>query len=252
MAANLNNVLEAVKALDAKDRYKVAMALFAAPAEKAKKVRDPNTPKKEMGPNNFVGFQHRIVMPHIKVLAVEEGISEEDRKHLADIPTRSDIASMLWKSVAAADRETITLEQVRETFGRWKVAPPERKPKAEKPTTADAVAARPKRTLTDEQKAKMKAGKEAAKARKAAEAAGGGAAPIPALAESEPEEEVEAVELVDWEHDFGTGAKLYKRLNYEGGIYIYEAESRKYLGAYVEKTNKLKKSVADPLAPEDD
>jgi hypothetical protein len=164
---------------------------------------------------------------------------------------------MLWKTVAAADRETITLEQVRETFGRWKGAPPERKPKAEKPA---AGAEKPKRVLTDEQKAKMKAGRDAAKAKREAEKGAPAAEkpkPTAAPAVAAPSEDVteseeEAVELVDWEHNFGTGAKLYKRLNYEGGVYVYDHESREYLGYYMEKTNKLKKSVADPLAVEDD
>jgi hypothetical protein len=111
-----------------------------------------------------------------------------------------------------------------------------------------AVAARPKRVLTDEQKAKMKAGREAAKARKAAEAAGGAPADAPAPPESEAE--TEEVELIDWEHDFGEGMKTYKRLNHDGMIYIFTTE-KEYMGAYVEKTNKLKKSIPNPLAAAD-
>jgi len=118
------------------------------------------------------------------------------------------------------------------------------------------IEAKPKRVLTDEQKAKMKAGREAAKARKAAEADAAAAGGVPALAAApggglDLEEEV-PVQLVDWEHDFGTGAKLYKLLSYEGQDYIYDHATREYLGAYMKKTNKLKKTVADPLAPEDD
>jgi hypothetical protein len=134
-------------------------------------------------------------------------------------------------------------------------AKPAKKTRARKAKAEEGAAEKPKRVLTDEQKAKMKAGREAAKARKAAEAAAAAAvAPAPAPAEkenSDAEEEV-PVELVDWEHDFGTGSKLYKLLSYEGMEYVYDHESREYLGAYVKKTNKLKKSVPNPLEPEED
>ena len=56
------------------------------------------------------------------------------------------------------------------------------------------------------------------------------------------------VKLIEWEHDFGKGAQKYKRLDYEGMTYIYDNVTRDYMGAYIEKTNKLKKTVADPLA----
>jgi hypothetical protein len=59
-------------------------------------------------------------------------------------------------------------------------------------------------------------------------------------------EEVE-VEMVDWAHDFGDGMKTYKRIDYEGISYIYDMETRRYLGAYIARTNKLKKSIPDPL-----
>lgn len=45
---------------------------------------------------------------------------------------------------------------------------------------------KPKRVITDEQKAKMKAGREAAKARKDAEKAAAAGAPVPAAAEAAP------------------------------------------------------------------
>jgi hypothetical protein len=100
----------------------------------------------------------------------------------------------------------------------------------------------------------MAAGRAAARERKAAEK--GAAAPAvekPAVtaAPAEPETEVVEVHLVDWEHDFGTGSRTYKRLDDDGMTYIYDYETRKYLGAYVEKTNKLKPSVPDPLAADD-
>jgi Spy/CpxP family protein refolding chaperone len=141
--------------------------------------------------------------------------------------------------------------------GGGEPAKPAKKPRAAKAKTEDGAegAEKPKRVLTDEQKAKMKAGREAAKARKAAEADAAAAGGVPALAAAPGGgldlEEV-PVELVDWEHDFGTGAKLYKLLSYEGTDYVYDHESREYLGAYVKKTNKIKKSMPNPLSSEED
>jgi hypothetical protein len=251
----VNAVLEAVKALDAKDRYKVAMALFAgAPAEKAKKVKDPEAPKKEMGANNFVGFLAQQVRPHIRAMLATEGISAEDAKLLNASVNHTQIAKMVWDVVPADSRNAITLEQVRTAFASWKLNPPAPKPKAE----AKPAGEKPKRVMTDEMKAKLKAGREAAKARKAggapAPAPAPGAPLAPAVApapeedEDEDEEEVPVpVVMADWEHDFGTGKQTYKRLDFEGIAYIF-SQDKEYLGAYIEKTNKLKKSVPNPLA----
>ena len=131
---------------------------------------------------------------------------------------------------------------------------------AEKETDGAAAApaeekpAKPKRVLSEEQKAKMKAGREAAKARKAgvvAEEVKPAEAQIHPNSASVEEEDEVPVQMVNWEHDFGEGSKTYKRLDYEGRTYIYNHETRVYLGAYVEKTNKLKK-LPDPLVGEED
>lgn len=153
------------------------------------------------------------------------------------------------KAKMKAGREAAKARKLAEAGGAAGGAPaPAPEPKAEKP----------KRVLTDEMKAKMKAGREAAKAKKAGGAAGGGAAVAagpPALGpmaagpldfEENEDEEPMPVVLVNWDHDFGLGMKTYKRLDHEGMAYIY-TQDREYLGAYIEKTKKLKKSVADPL-----
>ena len=147
------------------------------------------------------------------------------------------------KAKMKAGREAAKAKRDAEKAAAGEEPKPKRTPKA---AVEGAVAARPKRVLTDEQKAKMKAGREAAKARKAA---GGAPADAPAPAESETETE-EEVELIDWEHDFGEGMQTYKRLNHDGMVYIFTTE-KEYLGAYVEKTNKLKKSIPNPLAAAD-
>jgi hypothetical protein len=252
----VNAVLEAVKALDAKDRYKVAMALFAAaPAEKAKKTKNPDAPAKPMGANNFVGFLAQQVRPHIRAILATEGISAEDAKLLNASVNHTQIAKMVWDVVPADSRNAITREQVETAFASWKLNPPAPKPKPE----AKPAAEKPKRVMTDEMKAKLKAGREAAKAKKAGAPAPAPAvavpapapavpAPAPVEAEEDDEEEDEEVpvELVNWDHDFGTGVQTYKRLNFEGMTYVY-SQDKEYLGAYIEKTNKLKKSVPNPL-----
>jgi hypothetical protein len=251
----VNAVLEAVKALDAKDRYKVAMALFAAApaekAEKAKKTKNPDAPAKPMGANNFVGFLAQQVRPHIRAILATEGISAEDAKLLNASVNHTQIAKMVWDVVPADSRNVITREQVETAFASWKLNPPAPKPKAE----AKPVAEKPKRVMTDEMKAKLKAGREAARAKKAGGAAAAAApapAPVAAVPAPAPEEEDEEAEeevpvaLVDWDHDFGTGVQTYRRLDFEGMTYVF-SQDKEYLGAYIEKTNKLKKSVPNPL-----
>jgi hypothetical protein len=174
--------------------------------------------------------------------AVEEGAEPKPKRVLTDEQ----------KAKMKAGREAAKTKRDAEKAAVGEEPKPKRAPKA-----AEEGAEKPKRVLTDEQKAKMKAGREAAKARKAAEASAKAAADeaggVPALAaapaeyESESEEEVE---LIDWEHDFGEGMQTYKRLNHDGMVYIFTTE-KEYLGAYVEKTNKLKKSIPNPLAAAD-
>jgi hypothetical protein len=141
-----------------------------------------------------------------------------------------------------------------------------KKPRAKKAAAGGDDAAGEKKPsnrkpMTEEHKAAMKAGRERKKAEKAAAGGGGAAAPpappAPAPAAAAPEEDEEdeeevPVHLVDWENDFGEGVKAYKRLDYEGRTYVYELETKKYLGAYVKKSNTLKPSIPDPLVPEDD
>jgi hypothetical protein len=157
-------------------------------------------------------------------------------------------------AAAPAEKPKRTLsDEQKAKMAAGRAAARERKAAAA-PEAAGEKPAKPKRVLTDEQKAKMAAGRAAARERKAAEKANAVPAAAPAVekpAAAAEEPEVVEVHLVDWEHDFGTGSRTYKRLDDEGMTYIYDHETRKYLGAYVEKTNKLKPSVPDPLAADD-
>lgn len=89
--------------------------------------------------------------------------------------------------------------------------------------------ANPKRVLTEEHKAKMKLGRDIAKARRDAE-------------NSE-----QTIQLEDWRHNFGDGSKLYKLLYYDGASYVYDHKSHNYLGAFIVNTNSLDSSVPLPL-----
>jgi hypothetical protein len=60
-----------------------------------------------------------------------------------------------------------------------------------------------------------------------------------------------AVEEYKWEHDFGTGVKTYGRMDDTDGMsYIYDGTTGAYLGAYMEKTNKLNPKIPDPCVAE--
>ena len=118
-------------------------------------------------------------------------------------------------------------------------------------------------------KAVAKAAYEKAKAKKAAEKAAGIVAPAaaptvaaptvaaPAVAApatvAAPASAVIAVEEVScdpyiWEHNFGKGNLAYERIDFDGVAYIYEADTKTYLGVFQETTNSLDLSIPDPTA----
>jgi hypothetical protein len=216
------DVLEEVKQLAPEEQQKLAKEVLGQ--FKTKKTKKPSADGEER-PKRVISEEQKA-----KMKAGREAYLE--RKRAAAASDDSDAAEekpkkpRAKKAAAAAEGE-------------------EKKPSNRKP-------------MTEEHKAAMKAGRERKKAEKAA---GGAPAPAeekpappvapPAAAPEEDEEEV-PVHLVDWENDFGEGAKTYKRLDYEGRTYVYELETKKYLGAYVKKSNTLKPSIPDPLVPEDD
>jgi hypothetical protein len=233
-------MLEASKAFTNEQRYEVAMQLLTTlggwlggKARKGRKLKDPNTPKREVKADSYVSFVNHHVLPHLVALSERPGLSEADVKQFKSASCRTQIGSALWTTVKDnADRlaafESITQKKVEDAYKIWKANPPE--PKQKKTKTTD-----------DE------TGEEAPKPKRAPKKKAEAPAPAPVAVPAEEVEEV-PVKLVEWEHDFGKGSKTYKRLDYEGMTYVYDNESREYLGAYVEKTNKLKKAVADPLA----
>jgi len=140
-------------------------------------------------------------------------------------------------------------------------APKVIKPKVVKPKVEKVA----KPVLSEEEKeakkkAAAKASYEKTKAKKAAEKAAAAAAAAPAAAAAAPTATVAApaaavaaVEEVScdpyaWTHDFGKGERVYERIDFDSVAYIYEADSKAYLGVWDEKTNTLDLSIADPTA----
>jgi len=166
------------------------------------------------------------------------------------------------------------------------VSKPPKEPKAPKPPKAPkepkikVPKAKKLDGMTDEEKkahfqaraAKAAASRAANKAAKAAEPAGTDAAAAQSdMIDLEMEDQFEeiataldttpadaapgvegvAVEEYKWEHDFGTGVKTYGRMDDTDGMsYIYDGTTGAYLGAYMEKTNKLNPKIPDPCVAE--
>jgi hypothetical protein len=248
-------MLEAAKAFTNEQRYEMAMDLLTAlggwlggKAHRGRKQKDPNAPKREVKADSYVNFVNHHVLPHLVTLSGKAGLEEAEVKQLKSASCRTQIGSALWTTVKdSEDRiaafETITLKKVEDAYKIWKANPPAPKAKAD-------PAEKPKRGKKDEDAGAAGGGAAAAaaaeKPKRIAKKKAEAPPPEPAPEDEEGVEEI-PVKLVEWEHDFGKGAQTYKRLDYEGMTYIYTAD-KKYLGAYIEKTNKLKSSVADPLA----
>jgi hypothetical protein len=54
----------------------------------------------------------------------------------------------------------------------------------------------------------------------------------------------------EWKHNFGTGMTAYERVNHEGMAFLYDLETKDYLGAYDEKANAIDASVENPFEDE--
>jgi hypothetical protein len=236
-------ILEATKAFTNEQRYEMAMNLLTAlggwlgKGRKSRKPKDPSAPKREVKEDSYVSFVNHHVLPHLVTLSEKPGLDDAEVKQLKSASCRTQIGSVLWQEVKDSENrlaafETITVKKIQDAYTAWKANPPAPKPK--KAAAAGAAGG-------DSDGEKPKRGRKPSAKKAAAPAV---VAPD-ADADDEETEEV-AVTMVDWEHDFGKGAQKFKRMDYEGMTYIYDM-SRKYLGAYVEKTNKLKPSVKNPL-----
>jgi hypothetical protein len=71
---------------------------------------------------------------------------------------------------------------------------------------------------------------------------------VPAPAEKVYIDEEVSVAPYEFYYDFGRGSRLYERINFEGIGYLYEASTKEYLGAIVDRNGKLSLNtyVPDP------
>jgi hypothetical protein len=212
---------------------------------KVKKVRDPDAPKKEATWWVKRTCEVRDVLKDVIAAENTERKSRGENALPAIVAVR--VASMLRDAGKLTKDDMPSHDDILATWTSFLASPPETKPKPVK--KSDSSEPKPvkepkvKKVLTDDEKA---AKKEAAAAKKAAKKEAAVAPPAPEpVAEADAETEVAPYE---WKFNFGKGEMTYERLDYEGKAYIYDNNTKAYLGLFMEKLKKLNKSVADPLA----
>lgn len=257
-----DTIVESIKALPLADQWAVmesalkALKAASKPA-KAKKEKDPNAPKKEA---TWWVKRTCEVREAIKEEITAENVARKSRgENALPAVVAVRVSSMLRDAGKLTEDVMPSVDDIRATWLSFLESPPEPKPKPVKAKAASSEPSEPatpkpvkaKKELTDDEKAakkeKAKATRDANKAAKSAEKAAEQAVAAPADAEPEAETETE-VAPYEWTFDFGKGEKLYERLDYEGKAYIYDNDTKAYLGLFMEKLKKLNKSVADPLA----
>jgi len=273
--STLAELLANAKTLASGEQYDLAMTLLAGlksfvggsvTGKKARKTKDPNAPKREVPKDSYIYFVNKTVWPILQKIA-ETIEDEEEKKLIRGVSARTQISKTLWDSLKDLESEEkskaieeLSEKRVKAVYDEWKLLPREKKPRKSKNSDSESSASEgskaskssksskpAKEPLSDEEKKeKRKAAAAKAAATKAAKKAEAKAAPAP---EPAPEDEVVEVKPVDWIYAFkGQKKKLYERVDLDGKAYIYDSESKEYLGVYVEKTDSLDKSIADPFA----
>jgi hypothetical protein len=208
---------------------------------KVKKVRDPDAPKKEATWWVKRTCEVRYVLKDVIAAENTERKSRGENALPAIVAVR--VASMLRDAGKLTKDDMPSDDDILATWTSFLASPPETKPKPVKKGKVDSDSSEPKpvkepkvkKVLTDDEKAAKKAVKKAA------------AAPAPPAPEPVADAETE-VAPYEWKFNFGKGEMTYERLDYEGKAYIYDNNTKVYLGLFMDKLKKLNKSVADPLA----
>ena len=259
-----DTIVESIKALPLADQWAVmesalkALKAASKPA-KAKKEKDPNAPKKEA---TWWVKRTQDVRKAILDEIVAENVSRKARGEKGLTTPHTTVASMLRDAGKLSKDVMPSVDDIRATWVSFLESPPEPKPKpvkksaepSEPKPAKEPKATTVKKVLTDDEKAakkeKEKATREANKAAKSAEKAAVAAVapPAPATA-AEPEDEDE-VAPYEWTHQLKNDKepKVYERLDYEGKAYLYDNNTKVYLGLFMEKLNMYNKSAVDPLA----
>ena len=256
-----DTIVETIKSLPLADQWAVMESALkalkaASKPTKAKKVKDPNAPKKEA---TWWVKRTCEVREAIKDEITAENEARKSRgENALPAVVAVRVASMLRDAGKLTQEVMPSVDDIRATWSSFLVSPPETKPKPVKKTDSAASSEskpakepKAKKELTDDEKAakkeKDKATREAKKAAKSAETAAVAVVAVTTVAAPEAEAESE-VEPYEWKFDFGKGEKTYERLDHDGKAYIYDNDTKAYLGLFMEKLKKLNKSVADPLA----
>jgi hypothetical protein len=247
-----DSIIDSIKALPVADQWAVMESALkalknASKPSKVKKVRDPNAPKKEA---TWWVKRTCEVRDHLKEVISEENSSRKSRGEKA-LPAvvAVRVTSMLRDAGKLTQDVMPSRDDILATWATFLSSPPDTKPKPVK--KSDSSEPKPvkepkvKKVLTDDEKAAKKAAAAAKKAEKKAAAV---ASPPPAVAEPVADEPEAEVTPYEWTFDFGKGATVYERLDHDGKAYIYDNDTKAYLGLFMEKLKKLNKSVADPLA----
>lgn len=230
-------IIDSIKALPVADMWAVMESALkalktASKPSKVKKVRDPDAPKKEA---TWWVKRTCEVREALKDVIASENASRKSRGENA-LPAVAAVrvTSMLRDTGKLSQDGMPSQEDMLATWTTFLTSPPEPKPKPVKKDGSKSSEAKSSNVTKTTKKTETKS------------------EPTPTLMkelfgddETEPETEVAPYE---WAFDFGKGEKLYERLDYEGKAYIYDNDSKAYLGLFMDKLKKLNKSVADPLA----
>ena len=253
-----DSIIDSIKALPVADQWTVMESALkalknASKPTKAKKVRDPDAPKKKA---TWWVKRTMEVREHIKDAISHENLARKARgeKGLTVVHVR--VTTMLRDAGKLTKELMPSAEECRAAWLSFLESPP---PLKQKPAKEQKEPKEPKekKTLTDEEKAAKKEARAAKKAAKSSEKAvfppkprgadpGEHADAAEAFAESDAESE--EVAPYEWTFNFGKGDTVYERLDHEGKAYIYDNNTKAYLGLFMEKLKKLNKAVPDPLA----
>lgn len=278
-------VMDLAKTLESSAQYDLAMTLLSnlkgwmggadggKRKRKQRKQKDPNAPKREVKPDSYIALVNKHVWPILDEMSKADGLDADAKKQMRSVKARTQIGKMLWDArVEPADDKaaaiaSLTREQIVAVFEEWKVNPPVKDESAK--TKKSKLAG-----MTEEEKAAFfKArGAKAAAARAAKKAAAGGEskpAKKPAAkpvdddddtssvssaessdSESESEAEEQEVKPTVWEHAMKGADKptKYERIDVDGKVFLYDLKSKKFLGAWDEKKNKIDSKAEDPCA----
>jgi mRNA-degrading endonuclease toxin of MazEF toxin-antitoxin module len=242
----------------------ISKGLKKSIGKKVKKERDPDAPKRAVKSDSYIFLTNSVVWPILKALSESEDDAEE-KKLIRDVSARTQVSKAIWETLKSLDSEEraakiaeVSEEEVKAAFAEWKTIPrpsaEEKKAAREEKKAAKATSVTSKSSKSSDEEKPKKVKKEVSeeeKADKKKERAEKAAAKKTAkVKEPEPEEDAESEEVAayKWKHDFGKGETEYERMDHEGMAYIYDIKTKAYLGAFIEKTNKLNKAIPDPTA----